>query len=114
VYGLDSLHELLPRSDIVIIAVLLDESTHHLVDAEFLSLMPDGSLLVNISRGGVADTDALLAEARSGRIRLALDVTDPEPLPEGHPLTARGGNELRRPAADHATRSPTDRTNASR
>jgi len=88
VYGLDSLHELLPRSDIVIIAVLLDESTHHLVDAEFLSLMPDGSLLVNISRGGVADTDALLAEARSGRIRLALDVTDPEPLPEGHPLFA--------------------------
>jgi len=86
VYGLDSLHELLPLSDIVVIAVLLDESTHHLVDAEFLSLMPDGSLFVNIARGGVADTDALLAEARSGRIRLALDVTDPEPLPDGHPL----------------------------
>ena len=86
VYGLDSLHELLPMCDIVVIAVLLDESTHHLVDAEFLSLMPDGSLFVNIARGGVADTDALLAEARSGRIRLALDVTDPEPLPDGHPL----------------------------
>ena len=86
VYGLDSLRELLPLSDIVVIAVLLDESTHHLVDAEFLSLMPDGSLFVNIARGGVADTDALLAEARSGRIRLALDVTDPEPLPDGHPL----------------------------
>jgi phosphoglycerate dehydrogenase-like enzyme len=86
VYGLDSLHELLPMSDIVVMAVLLDESTHHLVDAEFLSLMPDGSLFVNIARGGVADTDALLAEARSGRIRLALDVTDPEPLPDGHPL----------------------------
>jgi phosphoglycerate dehydrogenase-like enzyme len=86
VYGLDSLHELLPLSDIVVIAVLLDESTHHLVDAEFLSLMPDGSLFVNIARGGVADTDALLAEASSGRIRLALDVTDPEPLPDGHPL----------------------------
>ena len=86
VYGLDSLHELLPLSDIVVIAVLLDESTHHLVDAEFLSLMPDGSLFVNIARGAVADTDALLAEARSGRIRLALDVTDPEPLPDGHPL----------------------------
>lgn len=88
VYGRDSLHELLPMSDIVIVAVLLDESTHHLVDAEFLSLMPDSSLFVNISRGGVADADALLAEARSGRIRLALDVTDPEPLPDGHPLFA--------------------------
>jgi phosphoglycerate dehydrogenase-like enzyme len=86
VYGPDSLRELLPLSDIVAVAVLLDESTHHLVDAEFLSLMPDGSLFVNIARGGVADTDALLAEAQSGRLRLALDVTDPEPLPDGHPL----------------------------
>ncbi|HXC18464.1 MAG TPA: 2-hydroxyacid dehydrogenase [Acidimicrobiales bacterium] len=86
VYGPDSLSELLSMSDIVVVAVLLDESTHHLVDAEFLSRMPDGSLFVNIARGGVANTDALLAEARSGRIRLALDVTDPEPLPEGHPL----------------------------
>jgi phosphoglycerate dehydrogenase-like enzyme len=88
IYGPDSLPELLPFADIVVIAVLLDESTHHLVDAEFLSLMPDGSLLVNIARGGVADTEALLAESRSGRIRLALDVTDPEPLPDGHPLFA--------------------------
>ncbi len=88
VYGLDALHELLPLADIVVVAVLLDESTRHLVDAEFLSLMPDGSLFVNIARGGVADTDALLAEARSGRLRLALDVTDPEPLPDGHPLFA--------------------------
>jgi phosphoglycerate dehydrogenase-like enzyme len=86
VYGLDSLHELLPMSDIVIVAVLLDASTRHLVDAKFLSLMPDGSLFVNIARGGVVDTDALLAEARSARIRVALDVTDPEPLPDGHPL----------------------------
>jgi phosphoglycerate dehydrogenase-like enzyme len=86
VYGLDSLHELLPMCDVVVVAVPLDESTHHLVDGAFLSLMPDASLFVNISRGRIADTDALLAEARSGRIRLALDVTDPEPLPEGHPL----------------------------
>jgi phosphoglycerate dehydrogenase-like enzyme len=86
VYGLDSLPELLPMSDVVVVAVPLDERTHHLVDAQFLSLMPDNSLLVNVARGAVADTDALLAEARSGRIRLALDVTDPEPLPDGHPL----------------------------
>lgn len=88
VHGLDSLPQLLAISDIVVVAVPLDASTHRLVDAEFLSLMPDASLLVNISRGGVADTDALLAEAQSGRIRLALDVTDPEPLPDGHPLFA--------------------------
>jgi phosphoglycerate dehydrogenase-like enzyme len=50
--------------------------------------MPDASLLVNVSRGAVADTDALLTEARSGRLRFALDVTDPEPLPHGHPLFA--------------------------
>jgi phosphoglycerate dehydrogenase-like enzyme len=88
VYGLDSLHELLPRCEVVVVAVPLDEDTHHLVDAAFLSSMPDGSLLVNVSRGAVADTEALLAEARGGRIRLALDVTDPEPLPGGHPLFA--------------------------
>jgi phosphoglycerate dehydrogenase-like enzyme len=86
VYGLDSLPELLTISDIVVVAVPLDESTHHLVDAAFLRQMPEHSLLVNVARGAVADTDALLAAARSGRIRLALDVTDPEPLPYGHPL----------------------------
>jgi phosphoglycerate dehydrogenase-like enzyme len=50
--------------------------------------MRDGSLLVNVSRGRVADTNALLAHASSGRLRIALDVTDPEPLPDGHPLFA--------------------------
>jgi phosphoglycerate dehydrogenase-like enzyme len=50
--------------------------------------MPDGSLLVNVSRGLVADTEALLKHASTGRLRIALDVTDPEPLPEGHPLFA--------------------------
>jgi phosphoglycerate dehydrogenase-like enzyme len=48
--------------------------------------MPKGALLVNVSRGAVADTDALVSHARTGRVRLALDVTDPEPLPAGHPL----------------------------
>jgi phosphoglycerate dehydrogenase-like enzyme len=86
VYGLGTLDELLPMADIVVVAVPLDENTHHLVNREFLSLMPDGSLLVNVARGAVADTDALLAAAQSGRLRLALDVTDPEPLPDGHPL----------------------------
>jgi phosphoglycerate dehydrogenase-like enzyme len=88
IYGLDSLPTLLPTAEIVVIAVPLDENTRHLVDAEFLKLMPDNAMLVNVSRGAVADTDALLAEARSGRLRLALDVTDPEPLPDSHPLFA--------------------------
>ncbi len=88
IFGRDALRELLPKADVVVIAVPLDESTNHLVDAEFLSFMADASLLVNVSRGAVADTDALVAAAQSGRLRLALDVTDPEPLPEGHPLFA--------------------------
>jgi phosphoglycerate dehydrogenase-like enzyme len=57
-----------------------------MVDAVFLARMKDGALLVNAARGSLAVTDALVAEARSGRLRLALDVTDPEPLPAGHPL----------------------------
>jgi len=88
IYALESLPELLPLADIVVIGVPLNKSTTHLVDDAFLSLMRDGSLLVNIARGPVADTDALLAHAASGRLRLALDVTDPEPLPPEHPLFA--------------------------
>jgi phosphoglycerate dehydrogenase-like enzyme len=88
IYGLDALRELLPTADIVVIAVPLDDNSRHLVNAEFLALMPDASLLVNVARGAVADTAALLNAAQSGRIRLALDVTDPEPLPQGHPLFA--------------------------
>jgi phosphoglycerate dehydrogenase-like enzyme len=88
IFGLGALNELLPMSDIVVVAVPLDQNTRHLVNREFLSLMPDGSLLVNVARGAVANTDALLSAAMSGRVRLALDVTDPEPLPEGHPLFA--------------------------
>lgn len=86
IYGLESLADLLPNAEIVIVVVPLDESTTHLVDDTFLSLMPDGSLFVNVSRGLVADTEALVKHARAGRLRIALDVTDPEPLPEGHPL----------------------------
>lgn len=88
IYAISALPELLSEADIVVIGVPLTPSTTHLVNDAFLSLMRDDSLLVNIARGRVADTDALLAHARSGRLRLALDVTDPEPLPEGHPLFA--------------------------
>jgi phosphoglycerate dehydrogenase-like enzyme len=88
IYGFDSLSELLPQADIVVVGVPLTSATTHLVDDAFLNQMPDGSLLVNIARGPVADTDALLAHATSGRLRLALDVTEPEPLPTGHALFA--------------------------
>jgi phosphoglycerate dehydrogenase-like enzyme len=88
IHGFDSLHRLLSISDIVVVVTPLTPSTTHLIDDAFLSRMRDGSLLVNVSRGRVADTDALLAHANSGRLRLALDVTDPEPLPTGHPLFA--------------------------
>jgi phosphoglycerate dehydrogenase-like enzyme len=60
--------------------------TRGLVDTKFLAQLKDGALVVNVARGVVVDTDALLAELATGRIRAALDVTDPEPLPAGHPL----------------------------
>jgi phosphoglycerate dehydrogenase-like enzyme len=88
IHGIDELPILLPQADIVVISVPLSASTTHLVDDSFLSLMTDGALLVNIARGAVADSAALLDHAQRGRLRFALDVTDPEPLPDGHPLFA--------------------------
>ena len=88
IHGLDELPELLPEADIVVVGVPLTEGTTRLVDDRFLALMRDGALLVNIARGPVADTEAILRHAESGRLRFALDVTDPEPLPDGHPLFA--------------------------
>ena len=82
---------LLPRADIVILAVPLDASTQRLVDSRFLAAMRDGALLVNVARGAVVDTDALLTEVSAGRLRAALDVTDPEPLPADHPLWSAPG-----------------------
>jgi phosphoglycerate dehydrogenase-like enzyme len=91
IFGIDSLYEQLPLHDIVVVSVPLSGQTRHLVDAKFLSAMPDGALLVNVARGPVADTEALLAETSSGRLRAALDVTDPEPLPADHPLWTTPG-----------------------
>jgi phosphoglycerate dehydrogenase-like enzyme len=82
----ERLPELLPRADVVVLMTPATAQTERMVDADFLARMKDGALLVNISRGIVVDTDALLAALESGRIRAALDVTDPEPLPDGHPL----------------------------
>jgi phosphoglycerate dehydrogenase-like enzyme len=86
VHGVDELPALLPQADIVIVSLPGGESTRGIVDDAFLSALPDGALIVNVGRGTLIDTDALVDHARRGRIRAALDVTDPEPLPEDHPL----------------------------
>jgi len=84
VLGLDALDGELPRADVIVLLTPLTEATRGLLDARRLALLPDGALVVNVARGPVLDTGALLAE--DGRVRAALDVTDPEPLPPGHPL----------------------------
>jgi phosphoglycerate dehydrogenase-like enzyme len=91
VHGTDELPRLLPEADVVVLIVPVTPQTRGMVDARFLAAMKDGALLVNAARGVVVDTDALLAELSSGRLRAALDVTDPEPLPEGHPLWSAPG-----------------------
>jgi phosphoglycerate dehydrogenase-like enzyme len=91
VHALSDLPRLLPRADVVVLCTPLTDETRGLVDADFLARMPDGALLVNVARGGVVDTKSLLEEVSSGRLRAALDVTDPEPLPAGHPLWSAPG-----------------------
>jgi phosphoglycerate dehydrogenase-like enzyme len=88
VHGVDELADLLPAADVVVLIVPLTSDTTGMVDAGFLSSMRDGALLVNAARGPVVNTAALTAQLSTGRIGAALDVTDPEPLPAGHPLWA--------------------------
>lgn len=91
IHGPQDLARLLPEAEVVFLATPLSAVTERMVDAAFLAAMPDGALLVNIGRGRVVDTDALLAEVASGRLRAALDVVDPEPLPPGHQLWSTPG-----------------------
>ena len=86
VHPVGELPGLLPTADVVVVIVPLTPDTTGMVDAAFLAAMPDGALLVNAARGPVVDTAALTAEVVSGRLGLATDVTDPEPLPSDHPL----------------------------
>jgi phosphoglycerate dehydrogenase-like enzyme len=86
VLSVADLDRLLPTADIVVLVTPLSAETRGLLDARRLALLPDGALVVNVGRGQVLDTSAMLAETTSGRLRAALDVTDPEPLPPGHPL----------------------------
>ncbi|WP_292848275.1 2-hydroxyacid dehydrogenase [Microbacterium sp.] len=91
VHGIDELPALLPDAEIVVLALPGGEETHHLIDDAALSALPDGALVVNVGRGSLIDPDALVVHARRGRIRAALDVTEPEPLPADHPLWSLPG-----------------------
>lgn len=91
VHPFEHLPHLLPATDVVFVICPLTEQTEHLLDAEALALLPDGALVVNVARGRIIDTEALVAECAGGRLRAALDVTDPEPLPAEHPLWTTPG-----------------------
>lgn len=86
VHPISELPALLPLADVVVLLTPATADTRGMVDGKFLAQLKDGALLVNVARGVVVDTDALLTELAGGRIRAALDVTEPEPLPAGHPL----------------------------
>lgn len=86
IHGIDQLAELAPQIEVLILIVPLTDSTHHLVDAQLLARLPDGARVVNVARGPVVDTVALSAEVASGRLFVASDVFDPEPLPRDHEL----------------------------
>lgn len=86
VHGFEDLAGLLPEADVVVLVVPGTKETRHLVDADFLVRMKPRALLVNVARGSVVDHDALADALYAGRVRAALDVTDPEPLPAEHRL----------------------------
>ncbi|MBB2977168.1 phosphoglycerate dehydrogenase-like enzyme, partial [Microbacterium endophyticum] len=91
VHGVDELDMLLPTSDVVILTLPGGESTRHIIGDAELSLLPENALIVNVGRGPLIDTEALIDHVSRRRIRAALDVTDPEPLPKDHPLWALPG-----------------------
>jgi phosphoglycerate dehydrogenase-like enzyme len=91
VHALAEAPELAARADVVVVLLPLTPETERVVDAAFLDAMRPGALLVNAARGALVDHDALLERLRAGRLRAALDVTDPEPLPAGHPLWGAPG-----------------------
>lgn len=84
VHGPNDLNGLLPHQDVVVVVLPLTEATRGIVGDDFLAQLPDGALVVNVARGAILDTDAVLRH--TNRLRFALDVTDPEPLPDDHPL----------------------------
>ncbi len=105
---IDDLAALAACSDLLSIHAPEMPSTIGMVSAEVLAALPDGATVINTARGALVDQDALVAELQGGRLRAVLDVTEPDPLPAGHPLYALPnvfltphlagsmGNELRR------------------
>jgi len=91
VHPIEELHRLLPQADVTFLIAPHTPQTEGMIGAAELALLPDGALLVNVARGKLVHTDALVAELSAGRIRAALDVTDPEPLPPDHPLWRQPG-----------------------
>ncbi|MDU0326008.1 2-hydroxyacid dehydrogenase [Microbacterium sp. KSW2-21] len=91
VFPLGKVYEVLAETDVLIASLPGGDATRHVIDDEALSALPDGALVVNVGRGPLVDTDALVDHVRRGRIRAALDVTDPEPLPADHPLWSLDG-----------------------
>ncbi len=86
VHPITELHEVLRRTDVLFLITPLTPDTERMIDKEALAQLPDGAQVINVGRGRLIDTDALVAETGSGRLTAGLDVTDPEPLPSDHPL----------------------------
>ncbi len=86
VHPVSELNNCLPEAEVVVLILPLTQQSRGLIGAQQLSLLRQGALLVNAARGGVVDTDSLVKALQSGKIRAAIDVTDPEPLPKEHPL----------------------------
>jgi phosphoglycerate dehydrogenase-like enzyme len=86
VHAIQDLPKLLPDADVVFLVAPHTPETQGMIGSRELTALPDGAVLINVARGKLVDTDALLAETSTGRIRAALDVTEPEPLPPEHPL----------------------------
>lgn len=86
VHGTADLVRLAEQAEVLVVITPLTEQTKHLIDARVLAALPDGALVVNVARGAVVDSAALTAEVVSGRLKAALDVFEPEPMPADHPL----------------------------
>jgi phosphoglycerate dehydrogenase-like enzyme len=105
VHATSELPQLLPDADMVVLTLPLTDRTEGMVDAQFLAAMPEGAILINVARGKIVDTEALVGELTSGRLRAGLDVVEPEPLPAGHPLWSAPNLILTPHAAGHIIQS---------